>query len=136
VSKQLSDRLLGPLKSISEASEANGANLNRASELLRVGKVLAERLRQSENLTPLPTADEIVPGDIYSCVFGYERAKLLLDPELAPRRVRASQRLALVQELSLQGRLVTDIARAASLRPSTVVKLRAKLRRQGRLPPL
>jgi DNA-binding IscR family transcriptional regulator len=41
-----------------------------------------------------------------------------------------------VRELSLGGRRIKEIAEAVGLNPDYVVKIRARLRREGKLPPL
>jgi hypothetical protein len=87
-------------------------------------------------LAPFPSADELTSDHPYSQVFGLDGARRLLDPELEPRRLLAAKRRAKVRELSLGGRRIKEIAEAVGLNPDYVVKVRAGLRREGKLPPL
>lgn len=82
---------------------------------------------------PFPTADELTPDHPYSRAFGFERARQLLDPGLLPHRQKATERRAKVLKMSKAGRPVAEIAKAVGLRPDYVVKVRARLRREGLL---
>lgn len=83
-----------------------------------------------------PTAEELTPDHVFSLAFGFEKARQLLDPELEPRRQLSAQRRAKVLEMTVAGRKIKDIAAEVGLSPHTVVKVRARLRIEGKLPPL
>lgn len=134
--KRRSLRLLDPLKASTAAVGALVGPAARAAEMLSEGRKLVERLRREGGIRSLPSADEIRPEDEYSRAFGYDRARQLLDPELEPRRLQAAERRAKILEMSLAGRRVREIAAAVQLRPDYVVKIRARLREEGKLPPL
>ena len=136
MAKRRRTQLLGPLKSARGPIDTLADSTVRAARLLKEARAVAAQLRGRAKLSPLPTADEIVPDDAYSRAFGYDRARQLLDPELEPRRFQAAQRRLKVLEMSLAGRRVSDIAAAVGLHAAYVVKVRARLRDEGKLPPL
>jgi hypothetical protein len=82
----------------------------------------------------MPTRDTLTADHPFSKVFGLERARQLIDPE-PPQRVReAAARRAIVLELSLARRPVAEIAPKTGLAYSSAVKVRGRLRQEGKLP--
>ncbi len=129
MAKRTQARFLDPLKSQLDA-------IGRAAQIVAQSREAAEQLRKSLPFMSLPTADQLRPGDAYSLAFGYEKARRLLDPALDPRRIRAAQRCSIILQMSLDGQPVRAIAAAVGLHPNYVVKIRARLRREEKLPPL
>lgn len=131
--KSRPSRLLDPLKSTLDRA-AGDHPVIRAAQMLAEGRARADHLRQVRSLNALPEADDLTPDHYLSRAFGLDRARRLLDPELEPRRAVAKERRARVLELSLAQRPVRDIANEVGLSPGYVVKVRRRLRAEGKLP--
>lgn len=128
--------LLGPLKPPLDPFPALGEAATRARAVIAEARRRAGLLETWADAALLPRSDQLTPDHPFSRLFGFERAKVLLNPELEPRRVKAAEKRAIVETLSLAGRPVRDIADATGLHYTYVVKIRARLRDEGRLPPL
>ena len=107
----------------------------RAEEMAKAVET-ARKLLGTAGHQSLPTGAELTPEHPFSLAFGHERARQLLDPELAPHRVKAAKRRAKVLELSLAGTSVRKIAASIGLSPYYVVQIRSSLRAEGKLPPV
>lgn len=96
----------------------------------------AKARRMIDELPAVPTAENLTLDHPYSRAFGFEETKRLLDPPL-PIHVRAAAaQRELVRKLSLEGRKVRIIAGLLNCHCGTVVKMRRRLRDEGKLPPL
>lgn len=114
---------------------ALGETAARARALIAESRRRAANLEAFADAALLPRSDQLTPDHPFSRMFGFERAKLLLNPALAPHRVKAAERRAIVKELSLAKRPVREIAAAAGLTYYSTLKVRARLRDEGQLPP-
>jgi len=108
----------------------------RAADIMAAARRMADQLASAGGLAAIPTADELTPDHPYSRAFGFDRARLLLNPELAPRRAKAAERRSIVERMSLAKCRVREIADHVGISTDYVVKLRARLREEGRLPSL
>lgn len=118
-----------------------GARAPRQSEGLaeRIARVRAETdklvadLDTRPALPPWPTKDNLTADHPLSRAFGLERARELVDPLPPVRVLEAAKRREVVLELSLQRRPVREIASAAGLTYYSTIKVRGRLRREGKL---
>lgn len=124
VPKARRGRLLEPLKRPGGLSERVAAQLAAARDL-------AARLLAAT--PPAPTRDSLTADHPLSRAFGLERARDLIDPPPPLRVLEAAKRRSIVLELSLKRRPVREIASAAGLTYYSTIKVRARLREEGKL---
>lgn len=93
-----------------------------------VSRLLALRRAALERAQEMPhSAEEIGPEHPLAKTFGLDRARALLAGESDPRLLQARHRIAEVERLSREGKLVREIAAELGLSYNYVVSLRAKL---------
>ena len=131
--KRRASGIFGPLKS-------KPAARLKAEDV--AAKILADRrdvqrraleIAASSRLAPFPTSSELTADHPYSRQFGLEKARRLIDPTLTARLILAAERRETIRANLIAGVSLEQIAIITGLRPNYLVKVRASLRREGKL---